>query len=377
MTEEQDSLQVDVSQFCPKGDVLVVAEQILGELQPVTLELLGAGRLLADKMGRKLKSVIIGYNLDGIPQKLIESGADEVFVADDPELFTYRTLTYRRVLIDLLESMSEPPHTCLLGSTTTGRDLAPRIAAHFDTGLTADCTELDIGPYEHKSKVDPSKIGLYPNCLYAIRPSFGESLKARILGPWKNPQMATTRPGVMIPCKPDSSRRGEIKTIPVRLLADDYRLIVEETIREASKGLKLTDADVIVAGGYGLGRAEGFDLIHELAKCFENSAVGASRKVVDLGWVPYQHQVGQTGKTVRPKLYIACGISGAIQHRVGMSKSGLIIAINKDPDAAIFKFAHHGLVGDVYQIIPEMIKQFQSKQSQESNRGVEAVVSTH
>lgn len=372
MSEEQEHLEV--SPFCPKGEVLVVAEHILGELQPVTLELLGAGRILADKMERTLLCVVMGYNLGDIPQKLIEYGADTVYVADDQELYCYRTLPYRRVLVDLLESLPEPPHTTLLGSTTTGRDLAPRIAAHFDTGLTADCTELDIGPYEHKSKVDPSKVGLYPNCLYAIRPSFGESLKARILGPWKNPQMATTRPGVMIPNKPDEHRQGKIIKIPVNLKVEDYRLIVAETIREASKGIKLTDADVIVSGGYGLGTADGLDLVQDLANCFENSAVGASRKIVDLGWIPYNHQVGQTGKTVRPKLYIACGISGAIQHRVGMSKSGLIIAINKDPDAAIFKFAHHGIVGDIYQIIPEMINQFKEIQSK---RGVEAVVSTH
>jgi electron transfer flavoprotein alpha subunit len=338
------------------------------------MELLGAGRLLADKMEKRLKCVVLGYNVSEIPEKLIQYGADVVYIADDPELYMYRTLPYRRVLIDLLDTFDEPPHTCLLGSTTTGRDLAPRIAAHFDTGLTADCTELDIGPYEHKSKVDPSKIGLYPNCLYAIRPSFGESLKARILGPWKNPQMATTRPGVMVPLKPDLKKKGEIIKIPVKILSEDYRLIVEDTIREVSKGIKLTEADVIVSGGYGLGKEEGFALVRELAACFENSAVGASRKVVDLGWIPYPHQVGQTGKTVRPKMYIALGISGAIQHRVGMSKSGLIIAVNKDPDAPIFKFAHHGIVGDVYQVVPEMIRQFKSQQAQ---RGVEAVVSAH
>jgi electron transfer flavoprotein alpha subunit len=363
-----------IAQFCPKGDVLVIAEQIRGELQPVTLELLGAGRILAEKMGRSLKCLLMGYNLGDLPSKLIEYGADVVYVADNPELYNYRTLPYRRVACDFLESLPEPPHTALLGSTTTGRDLAPRIAAHFDTGLTADCTELDIGPYEHKSKVDPTKIGLYPNCLYAIRPSFGESLKARILGPWKNPQMATTRPGVMIPLKPDPNREGKIVSVPVNLKPEDYRLIVSETIREISKGIKLTEADVIIGGGYGLGSADGFDLVYDLARCFENSAVGASRKVVDLGWIAYQHQVGQTGKTVRPKLYIACGISGAIQHRVGMSKSGLIIAINKDVDAPIFKFAHHGIVGDIYQIIPEMIKQFQAKQSEPE---VKAVVGTH
>lgn len=357
-----------------KGEVLVIAEQILGDLQPITLELLGAGRLLADKAQTTLTCLIMGHNLGDIPQKLIEYGADTVYVADDAELHSYRTLPYRRVVTDLLQSMPIAPHIVLLGSTTTGRDLAPRIAAHFETGLTADCTELDIGPYEHKSKVDPSKVGLYEGCLYAIRPSFGESLKARILGPWKNPQMATTRPGQMAPLKPDPDKTGTIIAVQVKLHAGDLCLVVAETIREASKGINLAEADVIVSGGYGMGSPDGLALIYELAQCFPNSAVGASRKVVDLGWISYEHQVGQTGKTVRPKLYIACGISGAIQHRVGMSKSGTIVAINKDPDAAIFKFAHHGIVGDVYQIIPEMIKQFKEKIKTE---GVKSVVHTH
>lgn len=358
----------------PKGEVMIVAEQILGELQPVTLELLGAGRYLSDKLGSKLTTVIMGYNLGDIPEKLVEYGADVVYVADHSELYLYRTLTYRRVVCDLLDTLSMPPHIVLLGSTTTGRDLAPRIAAHFETGLTADCTELDVGPYEHKSKVDPSKVGLYEDCLYAIRPSFGESLKARILGPWKNPQMATTRPGQMTPLKRDPERKGKIQSVAVNLKPEDYRLIVAETLREASKGIKLAEADVIISGGYGLGSPDGFTLMHDLAKCFQNSAIGASRKVVDLGWIPYEHQVGQTGKTVRPKLYIACGISGAIQHRVGMSKSGTIIAINKDVDAPIFKFAHHGIVGDLYQIVPEMIRQLKQAHT---GQGVQAVVHTH
>lgn len=344
-------------------EVIVIAEQVQGEIQPVTLELLGAGRDLANKLGGKLSCILLGHQIRESAQTLIHYGAEIVYVADSPELENYRTLPFKRVITDLLKTFDPPPHILLLGSTTTGRDLAPRIAAYFKTGLTADCTELDIGPYEHTNKADPDKLGLYPGCLYAIRPSFGESLKARILGPWNNPQMATTRPGVMIPLQPDESRTGEIRDIPVNLLPEDYRLEVMEIVRELQTGVSIADADVIVAGGYGLGTAEGFNLLKELADCFENSAVGASRKVVDAGWIPYKHQIGQTGKTVRPKVYFACGISGAIQHRVGMNKSGLIIAINKDPDAPIFQVAQQGIVGDVYQVLPELIRQMKAVKS--------------
>ncbi len=374
MTEESPNQAIPINASQPIGEVLVYIEQCLGELQPVGLELLGAGRQLADKLERPLSAIVLGYNLGDIPKTIIAQGADKVYVADHPDLEQYRTLPYRRVICNWLEQMEVEPHTMLLGSTTTGRDLAPRIAAHFTTGLTADTTELDIGPYEHKGGSDPSKIGLYANCLYAIRPSFGESLKARILGPWKNPQMATTRPGVMIPLKLDWERHGEIIPIPVNLLQEDYRLVVEETFREVNKGVNLTQADVIVSGGYGLGGPDGFELLNQLAACFDNAAVGASRKVVDCGWVPYVHQVGQTGKTVRPKVYIACGISGAIQHRVGMQNSDLIIAINKDPDAPIFKFAHHGIVGDLYQVIPEMIRQLKKNSNTSSTKEVSSIV---
>ncbi len=341
-------------------EVIVIAEQVQGQIQTVTLELLGAGRDLANKLGGKLSCVLLGHNLKDAAQKLIHYGAERVYLADHPELENYRTLPFRRVITDLLQTFDPPPHILLLGSTTTGRDLAPRIAAFFKTGLTADCTELDIGPYEHTNKADPDKLGLYPGCLYAIRPSFGESLKARILGPWNNPQMATTRPGVMIPLQMDTSRTGEIREIPVNLKPEDYRLEIMEIVREAQSTVNLDEADVVVAGGFGLGGSEGFELLKELAACFENGVIGASRKVVDSGWIPYQYQIGQTGKTVRPKVYIACGISGAIQHKVGMQKSGLIIAINKDADAPIFQVAHHGIVGDVFQVVPELIRQLKA-----------------
>ncbi|BAC91304.1 electron transfer flavoprotein subunit alpha/FixB family protein [Gloeobacter violaceus] len=337
--------------------VLIFVEQEDGCARPVAFELLGAGRMLANKLGAELAAFVACDSVGELPETLVAHGADRVYVAEHPELATYRTLPYRRVLIDLIAAMDTPPHIVLFGSTTTGRDLAPRIAAYFETGLTADCTELDIGPYEHTNAQDPSKVGLYPDCLYAIRPSFGESLKARILGPWKNPQMATVRSGVMVPLAPDATRTGVVQSVPVHLESADLQLVVAETLRSLGEQVELQGAEVIVSGGYGLGNPEGFALMYQLAACFENSAVGSSRKAVDAGWIAHAHQVGQTGKTVRPKLYIACGISGAIQHRVGMDKSATIVAINKDSNAPIFKFAHHGIVGDLHQVIPELIRQ--------------------
>ncbi len=345
----------------PMPQVLVFVEQVEGQIQPIALELLGAGRILADKLEGQLCAVVLGDQIAALPQHLIGHGADQVYIADHPELAQYRTLVYRRVLTDLIRSQPQPPHTILLGSTTTGRDLAPRLAAFLETGLTADCTELDIGPFEYSNSKDPSKSGTFPECLYAIRPSFGESLKARILGPWKNPQMATVRPGVMVAAPFVTDRQGLVTPIPVNLQPEDLTLTIQETLRSVSSAVQLSQAEVIVSGGFGLGSPEGFALMHQLAECFPNGAVGSSRKAVDAGWIPYAHQVGQTGKTVRPKIYIACGISGAIQHRVGMDQSTQIIAINKDPDAPIFTFAHYGIVGDLYQVVPELIRQLRGE----------------
>ena len=342
-----------------KGEVLIVAEQVKGQVANVTLELLGEGRKLAEKLGTPLSCSLIGHKLDAALKAVQEAGADKIYVADDPELEEYRTLPYRRVIIKELESWDRPPHTLLMGSTTTGRDLAPRIASYFQTGLTADTIELDIGAYEHKGGNDKTKIGLFPECLYANRPSFGESLKARILGPWKDPQMATIRPGVFALPESNPENKSEIKKVKVDLIDEDFRVQIKKIVREASS-LDLNAADVIVAGGFGIGGVEGLKPLEDLAECFENAVIGASRKIVDLGWISYEHQVGQTGITVRPKVYIACGISGALQHRVGMQKSQLIIAINKDPDAAIFDFADHGIVGDLHQVVPEFIKQIKA-----------------
>jgi electron transfer flavoprotein alpha subunit len=300
----------------------------------------------------------MGHEVGHIPEVLIHNGADEVFIVDQPELKEYSTLTYRRAAITILESFAKPPHIILCGATTLGRDLAPRIAAYFETGLTADCTELEIGDYTHKGKADPAKVGTYNDCLYAIRPSFGESLKARILGPWKNPQMATARTGAMIPFKTDTTRTGNVIPMTVKFEDSDFRLTVIETVREISSDLDLLKAKVIVSGGFGLGGSEGFEVVRDLASAFSESAVGSSRKAVDSGWIPYSHQVGQTGKTVRPQLYIALGISGAIQHRVGMSNSATILAVNKDESAPIFQFAHYGIVGDLFEIAPLLKEQF-------------------
>ena len=346
------------------GDVLVIAELTPNHrIAPVTLELLGIGRLLADKLGNPLTCMVLGYQLDEAVASVIAHGADKVYVADAPELATYTTLPYKRIACRHLEHLPVPPHIILQGSTTQGRDLAPRMAAHLQTGLTADVIEMDIGSYEHTSTLDPAKVGLYNGCLYAVRPSFGESLKARILGPWHNPQMATARPGVFSPLPADTQRQAEVITINTQLEPSDFRARVLEVVTEVNQGLDITEAEVIVAGGFGLGSAEGFTLLQALADCFTNAVLGASRKVVDLGWISYKHQVGQTGKTVKPKLYIACGIAGALQHRVGMSKSDVIIAINKNPDAPIFKFATHGIVGDVYQVVPELIKQLKASRT--------------
>jgi len=344
------------------GEVLIVAEQVHSEIAKVTLELLGEGRKLADKLGSPLSCFILGHKMDSQIQRVIEAGADKVYIADHEELAEYKTLPYRRVILDELKTWATPPHTLLMGSTTTGRDLAPRIAAYFETGLTADTIELDIGPYEHKAGMDKTKIGYFPECLYANRPSFGESLKARILGPWKDPQMATIRPGVFAqPAKSDRDPSTvEVKKVPVNLKEDDFRVTIAKILREEGSKMDISEAEVVIAGGFGLGSQEGFKLLEELAACFKGSVIGASRKAVDVGWIGYPHQVGQTGKTVRPKLYIAAGISGALQHRVGMQKSDKIIAINKDPEAPIFSFADHGIVGDLYHVIPEMITQLKA-----------------
>ncbi|MFQ5432517.1 MAG: electron transfer flavoprotein subunit alpha/FixB family protein [Nitrospinota bacterium] len=340
------------------GNVAVVAEQFNGDLQTISFELLGAAHSLAEKLGTGVSVFLLGNNVSPLTDRLIHHGADDVYLVDDPALEEFATLTYRRGVLAILDYIGKPPPIILMGATTIGRDLAPRIAASLETGLTADCTELDIGDYTHKGKADPAKTGTFEKILYAIRPSFGESLKARILGPWKHPQMATARVGVMEKLEEDTSRTGMVHVVPVAFEQSDMRVKVIKTVRDLSQTVNLTEAKVIVAGGYGLGSPEGFDVVRDLASAFKDSVIGSSRRAVDHGWIPYAHQVGQTGKTVRPELYIALGISGAIQHRVGMNNSKTIIAVNKDPDAPIFQFAHYGIVGDLYEVVPHLKKAF-------------------
>ncbi|MFW2331196.1 MAG: electron transfer flavoprotein subunit alpha/FixB family protein [Nitrospinota bacterium] len=343
------------------ANVMIIVDQLQSDMQPVTFELLGAAAELAKKLNVGVEAIAVGHDLGDIPQTLIEHGASTVYLVDQPEFADYATLPYRKAVLTVLKSLDRPPHIVLLGATTIGRDLAPRIAAELEVGLTADCTELDIGDYTHKGKADPSKTGEFKDCLYAIRPSFGESLKARILGPWKNPQMATARTGAMVPFKRDSNLKGKVIKIEVKLDESDFRVKVVRTVRDVSATVDFLAADVIVSGGFGLGSSAGFAVVRDLASIFKRGAVGSSRKAVDAGWIPYAHQVGQTGKTVRPKIYIALGIAGAIQHRVGITNSDTIIAVNKDESAPIFQFADYGIVGDLFTVAPLLKEEFRNR----------------
>lgn len=324
----------------PKGysGVLTFAEQRRGRIHPVSYELLGIGRELADKLGEPLSSVIIGGGIAEMAEELIARGADRVYVYDDPSLADFRDDPYTTLLVELVREVK--PSIFLFGATSIGRSLAPRVAASLKTGLTADCTGLDIDPETR--------------LLVQTRPAFGGNIMATIICPRTRPQMATVRYKVMPEAPRDPNRRGEIKLMKVEAssLPDRVRILEFQPLREE---VSITEADVVVSGGKGLGAPEGFRLLEELADLL-GGAVGASRPTVDEGWIGYSHQVGLSGRTVRPKLYIACGISGAVQHLAGMKTSEFIIAINKDREAPIFSVASLGVVGDLYEIIPRLIE---------------------
>jgi electron transfer flavoprotein alpha subunit len=317
--------------------VWVFAEQREGKVASVAYELLGIGRKLADDRGAGLSAVLFGAS-QSEAEELIRWGADRVYHSTDPVFSHFHDEPYAQLLHWLITE--HRPEIVLAGATPIGRSFFPRVAARVRTGLTADCTSLEID-------------GETGNLLQ-IRPAFGGNIMATILCPHYRPQMATVRPRVMKRCEYDATRKGEV--VPVKSVGLQSRTKVLRTVKEVSDcTVNLQEADIIVSGGRGLGDAKGFQLIQELAELL-GGAVGSSRAAVDAGWIPYRHQVGQTGKTVCPKIYVACGISGAVQHLVGMQSSDIIIAINKNPEAPIFNMASYGLVGDLYEIIPLLIK---------------------
>lgn len=324
--------------------VWVFAEQREGQLQKVSLELLGEGRKIADKLGSKLTALLIGSKVQNLVEDLSRHGADEVLVVDAPELEHYTTDGYTKAICELANA--KKPNIIFIGATFIGRDLGPRVAARLETGLTADCTSLDVD--------------VESGDLLATRPAFGGNLMATIACPDHRPQMATVRPGVFAKIE-EKNCEFVVEDVDVNLTSEDIRTKVVEIVKEAKEIEDISEANFIVAGGRGLGSKENFDKLYELAEVVGGS-VAASRGAIDKGWIERDYQVGQTGKTVRPNIYIACGISGAIQHAAGMQDSDMIIAINKDESAPIMKLADYAIVGDVNKVLPELIAQFKEIQ---------------
>lgn len=327
--------------FCEIEENNIVAD--------VSLELLTKGKSLANELNCKLEAFVFGHNLTGVEKQLYPYGADVVHIADDTRLYPYLTLPFASIITGLFEN--EKPQIALFGASTIGRDLAPRIASAMRCGLTADCTSLIIGDHtENKTNTE------YKNLLYQIRPAFGGNIIATIINPDTRPQMATVREGVMKKEIHSATHQGEIKIIDVNkyLHEEDFLVRIIDRHLEAKK-VNIKGAQVIVAGGYGVGSKDNFKLLYELAEVL-GAEVGASRAAVDAGFVEHERQIGQTGITVRPKLYIACGISGQIQHRAGMMESSMIISINTDKNAPINAIADYAIIGDISEIIPKMIK---------------------
>ena len=333
------------------GNVWNFIEQEAGKIADVSLELVCKGRELADELGVKTEAVLLGDNVAGLADTLYSYGCDTVFCAEDACLEPFTVMPYARVIMNLI--LEHKPNILMFGATFKGRELAPRVASEKLAGLTADCTELKIDDFEDKVNKKSHK-----NKLMQIRPAFGGNIIATIVNTWDDPQMVTVREGVMKMDEPDTGRKGELVKVDVKLSDSEKVIRVLERVREEKK-VDLKGAPIIVSGGYGVGK-ENFAFIKELADTL-GGEVGASRAAVDAGWIDHDHQVGQTGVTVRPKLYIACGISGSVQHVAGMDDSKKIIAINSDPDAPIFSIAHYGIVGDIKEVIPQMIKAFKAK----------------
>jgi len=334
-----------------EGEVWVFAEQHGGTLEETPIELMSKARHLADTLGVKLAAVLLGHGVRDLYTTLVQYGADKVYLVEDPLLEAYQTNTYAKVIGELIAK--HKPQIVLYGATVAGRDLAPRIASAAKAGLTADCTDLQIGT--HKT----GKGEIHENLLFQIRPAFGGNIIATIINFDRWPQMATVREGVMPMPEPDEKRRGTIVTETIKLTQDDLFLSILDEHKRAKK-VDLKAARLIVAGGAGVGSKENFKLVWDLANCL-GAAPAATRPAVDLGYIDHDHQVGQTGTTVRPSLYIAVGISGAIQHQAGMAQSQKIVAINNDPDAPIFDIAHYKIVGDLNEVVPMMIRAIKEK----------------
>lgn len=323
--------------------VFVFCEQRDGKMSKVAYELIGKGREIANKINEKVTAVLLGYEInDDIAKSLIHYGADEVILVDNKALEIYTTEAYTQALVKVINDSK--PEIVLIGATSIGRDLGPRVSARVKTGLTADCTSLEIGD---------------DNELLMTRPAFGGNIMATIVCPDHRPQMSTVRPGVMETQLKDENRVGEIKTVEVNFTNAVNRIKVLEVVKEEKHEKGIDEADILVSGGRGVGSKENFDVLVELAKSLD-ATVSASRAVVDAGWLDHCKQVGQTGTTVRPEVYFACGISGAIQHVAGMEGSDYIIAINKDSEAPIFDIADLGIVGDIHKVLPELIKEMKA-----------------
>jgi len=324
-------------------DVLVYIEQRNNELQPVSLELLGIGHKLAAKLGGSLLACVLGHNVNDIVKKVGMYGPEKVYVVDSPLLEPYVNEPYTKALTHVIKETL--PDVVLIGATSLGRDLAPRVSSRLHTGLTADCTSLDIDQAT--------------NQLLMTRPAFGGNLMATIICPDHRPQMSTVRPGVMI--KPDPNINASFERIEVDcdLLQSDVNVTVLETVKTKEKRIKIEDANVLVSAGRGIGKQENMGNVEMLASLLKGEVSG-TRAVIENGWLDKDRQVGQTGKTVRPDLYVACGISGAIQHTTGMEESKLVISINRNPNAPIFEVSDIGIVGDVNKVLPELIKQLKA-----------------
>ncbi len=333
------------------NNLIVYCEFEHGKVADVSLELLTKGRVLADCLGVKLEALVIGDKLDGIENTLFPYGTDVVYKVEDQRLYPYTSNPHSAILINLFREIK--PQICLMGATCIGRDLGPRVSSCLHSGLTADCTSLEIGPHK-----DPKTGKEYENLLYQIRPAFGGNIVATIVNPECRPQMATVREGVMKKEIKDPAYKGEVINLDAKKYVDDSDFVVEIIDRHIEKlKINIKGAPIVVAGGYGMGSKEGFDLLFELADTL-GGEVGASRAAVDAGFTEHERQIGQTGVTVRPKLYIACGISGQIQHIAGMQESAIIISINNDPNAPINTIADYVITGNVEDIVPKLIKYY-------------------